>query len=60
MFLFERKMIKKMASIHPRQGLFSTASPGLSDKIGLLEQNWLAMENYFAEDPANDIYEEVV
>ena len=46
--------------IHPRNGLFSTVTPGLSDAIGLLNQNWISLENWFDEDPASDVYEEVV
>lgn len=55
-FIFEDELSKAMTSIHPSQFLFSTTSPGLSSRIGLLTQNYVTVESFLEDDEEDSAY----
>lgn len=58
-FVFEEKLRQAMSATHPSQFLFSTSSPGLSDRIGLLKQNVLMLQRFLEGDADTEYYEEL-
>lgn len=60
-FLFERVMTQALSVIHPSQLLFSTTTPGLADRILLLEQNYICIENFINDQDPDviDLFEVV-
>lgn len=58
-FIFEENLRKALSAIHPSQFLFSTSSPGLASRIGLLDQDFVLLERYLEEDPDASYYEEL-
>lgn len=45
-----KELANAISAIHPSQLLFSTASPGLGSRIGLLQQNWVTLEAFLEDD----------
>lgn len=52
-------MQKAASSCRPSQFLVSVAEPGIGGKIGYLDQNVLAVENFCNMDPDIDHYKEI-
>lgn len=59
MFIFEEKLAEALSAIHPSQLLFSVSDPGLSNRIRLIDEIWVMLENYLTEDKDIDHYEEL-
>lgn len=48
--LLTKKLADSMNAVHPSKLLLDVSAPGLSSRIGLLQQNWVTLESYMEDD----------